>query len=516
MDRIRKYAIWLIPSIVILIGISLLFIENYQKVTEAPHDNWSREIELGHANFTSSPVVREQDDGLKISFLTNEGVTTAGVSQSYDINTRKSFTIPTGKWTEFYIDEEKLIYTDYYAMYNESQEKIADINEFIPLQDEVFYKAGDTVFRLDPQTEESSELLTLDNGETHVNAVQTEGRKLLLTYYTEDTTTHLKIYEVKASGANLKVDTSFVFKSEEAINELQFALNKGQYALAIATSQKAGGTTSEKQYYSISPLNEKPNLQPMEAKDPAVDSQLSNLHDFNLSSDNNQFKLLFTAKGNTNTLYSEDSQYNIYETALNENGLMETERLSNTRRASALPQWVNEETIVWIDHRGEKNQVLISSSDKSAVQQADSLSNGYLLDALGKTMGMLSISFFTILVGVLWYIWPLLFLAIVMFAKESWVDHDKTWVYYTGAAIYLAAVFTFKDRIFTQEVMNRAPEYLTFTASSVIFILLFALLVYGILALNSKKRKWSVSVKLFYFVTVHLLFVMIYFGPYLL
>ncbi|WP_082233499.1 hypothetical protein [Halobacillus massiliensis] len=515
MELFRKNAVWLIPAMVILAGICLLFYENYQKVTEPPNDSWSREVNVGSTPFSTPPVLWNKENNEMISFLTSEGITTASISPEFNIDTAASYSIPADKWTKFYIDEKALIYSDYYSMYNESGNKISDINQFFPLKDFVLYKKDDAVYQLDPHTEEETKLLSLENDQVQTEAVHSGDKNFLLLYVTEKTTTNLKIFEINEEGIDQIVESSFDLADQKVINSLQFGLNANEYALVVTATEKAGGSSKTENFYSISSYNEDPKLNPLTLMDPAGKGELSSLSELSLSSENGVFKILAAASGSTNTLYKTDNQFNIYETVLTSDGASKTERLSNTSRPSTAPQSLNNKSIVWMDHKGENYQILLSSSNEKALAKAESFPSGYFLDSLGKTMGMIAISFFTLIVGGLWFVWPLLFLAIIMFVKGSSVDRNKAWVYYIGAAIYLLFAFIFQDRVFSEKVMNRAPEFLTFTASPFIFIILFAVLVHGTLQI-SKKRNWSVSVQLFYLISIHLLFVMTYFGPYLL
>ncbi|GGF32595.1 hypothetical protein GCM10010954_34750 [Halobacillus andaensis] len=504
---------------IIFLGITLLYYENYQKVTEPPSEEWSRELELGLTPSTNDPVVKETESGIDAAYLTNHGVHKISYNENLTREKESSFSIPYNKWTKFYIDREHLIYSDYYAMYNgKTNDKIADINQFIPLEDSIIFQENLDVNLYDPATSESAHLLTLENEQMKLHTFETQENTYLLTEYNGNGNTELTFYDISSNEIDKIGSSEFTAKNSEVVNDLQFTIQDGNYALLLTTYQKRNmsGSPTNYYYYSNQPLNENPEFNELDFNDPHGSKNLSEISDIRLNFSNNTMKMLFKGYGETDTQYKSGRQFNIYEAELIETSPVNVTRLSNTPESSAYPQWVNDNAIAWLDIKGDENQLLFASTDETIIGKASEVSGHYFMDALGKTLGMLSYSFLTLIVALVWFIWPMVFMLFIMFGRSSALDQDRGWVFFSGASIYLLAAFFFKDRVFTPDLMARAPEYLSFLASPFIYILLFALLAYIILAVNKKSIDWSVSVKLSYFIGVHLLFITVFFGPYLL
>ncbi|MFC7063982.1 hypothetical protein [Halobacillus seohaensis] len=524
MDRLIKKFIWILPTVVILIGISVLFYENHQKVTEPPNENWSREVELGLTSSTLEPIVNERENGhLDVSYLMETGVKQISLNESLEITNENTYDIPYDKWTQFFLKGDHLIYSDYYAMYDgKTDEKISEISKFIPLQDQILYQNEVEIMRLNPETQEPSILLTLENDQSEVDVFENQEKTYLLSQNNQGKNTQLTFYDITSNEALEIGSSEFNIKDSEVIEDINFSVQSQNYSLVLTTYQKQSmsGSPTNHYYYASASLNEDPNFNQLSVNDPKGTGNLTEISDIHLKPhDDRQTKMIFKAFGSSETLYrstSESNISNIYELTFSGSNILDVSRLSNTPNLSTSPSIVNENTITWIDIKGETNRLLLASSNKKVIEQANKMSIDYFLNTLGKTLGMLSYSFFAFIVGFLWFIWPLVFILIVMLKRGRELDRDRSWIFFAGVAIYIAAAFQFKDRIFTPELMARAPGYLSFLFSPYIFIFAFALLTYGILSISEKKLDWSITLKLTYFVIIHLLFITIFFGPYLL
>lgn len=159
---------------------------------------------------------------------------------------------------------------------------------------------------------------------------------------------------------------------------------------------------------------------------------------------------------------------------------------------------------------------MLSSAKPSIVKQADRMNQEAFIQSLGKTVGMFSTGMFSIVIAGLWFIWPLFFIVVITFSNSRAMDHNRSWIFYTGMMIYLAAAILFRESMFTNHLMAKAPEYLSFQGSSIIYLLGFAILTYLLLSYGVRERDWSVFIRLTYFIGIHIILVTVFFGPYLL
>lgn len=261
------------------------------------------------------------------------------------------------------------------------------------------------------------------------------------------------------------------------------------------------------------------NSQPLDEltfQDPAGNNNLTEVSDVVLHFSNSKPNILFQANGQTETQYNDRTAFNIYSAEINENGTTKTERRSNTPLISTNPQWINEETIAWLDLDPDGNKINISSGDMAAVSQAIEFTQDDWLRALGKTQGMITSSFFAIALSFVWFIWPILFIVFMYIFKSRTLNHDPIWIFYTGIGIYAIAAVVWRNHFFVNNVYTKAPNYLTFDGSSYFYMILFAIIALGLAILTKRINEWDGTVRIMYFVGIHILLLTIFFGPYII
>ncbi|MFZ0368781.1 MAG: hypothetical protein WAM07_04165, partial [Halobacillus sp.] len=292
------------------------------------------------------------------------------------------------------------------------------------------------------------------------------------------------------------------------------------YSLLVSTLQKqsAGGKLTNFYYFSHSSFGEDPQLQKVNFPDPHSRLELKEVSDLEMTMEENSVTLLFKGFGATKTTYADSPEFNIYKATLSLQGNTEVIRLSNTPSPSVEPVWFEgADAAIWIDQGSDnKNKLMLSSAKPSIVKQADRMNQEAFIQSLGKTVGMFSTGMFSIVIAGLWFIWPLFFIVVITFSNSRAMDHNRSWIFYTGMMIYLAAAILFRESMFTNHLMAKAPEYLSFQGSSIIYLLGFAILTYLLLSYGVRERDWSVFIRLTYFIGIHIILVTVFFGPYLL
>ncbi|MEC3882498.1 hypothetical protein VKA52_02015 [Halobacillus sp. HZG1] len=519
MKSWRGKLIWLLPTIIVLVAVSLLFSHNYQKVTEPPDENWSRALDIG-----TTPVLRTPNVGLyegkpSVSFLTEDGIQQNIYNEQYEIQEQNSYDIPVDKFTQFYIGENKVIYADYYSMYDqETGDKLSDIQAFFPLENSVFYRSEDKIFNLDVSESTSEELISLDNPKASVHMAETNSGTYLLTDEVTSSGNLLKYYKVEKNSINPLGEITFSVKQSEQVNDIQFTTKENSYQLLVTTIQKQSqsGKIQNHYYYAEAPFGEKPNLNRVNFQDPFSANELKEVTDLSIHNTESGPVLLFKANGWTETLFRPGPQFNIYQATISDRSTTTVTRLSNTPSFSNFPVRINEQTVVWVDNGGEDHNLLLASSKPEVIERADKITKEALLLASGKTMGMLSSGLFALIISIFWFLWPLLFMIFIMFSKAEALDQDRSWVLYTGILIYLVAAIVVRDPMFSEALLARAPDYLSFPGSPILFLLGFAGIAYGILRAGARSKDWSNPIQLTYFIGMHVLFIAVFFGPYLM
>ncbi|WP_394218534.1 hypothetical protein [Halobacillus trueperi] len=519
MKSWRGKLVWLLPTIIVLVAVSLLFSHNYQKVTEPPDENWSRALDIGTTPVLRTPNVGIHDGSPSVSFLTKDGIQQNIYNEQYEIKEQNSYDIPVDKFTQFYIGTNKVIFADYYRMYDqETGDKITDVQAFYPLENGVFYRNEDKIYSFDVNEFASKELLSLENPKASVHMAETDSGTYLLTDEVTSSGNLLTYYQVDKNNITPLGEATFSVKESEQVNNIQFTSKNDSYQLLVTTIQKQSqsGKIQNYYYYAEAPFGENPNLTRVDFQDPYSTNELKEISDLSIYNTENGPVLLFKANGWTDTLFRPGPQFNIYQATLSESSGTTVTRLSNTPSFSNFPVRLNEQTVLWVDNGGDDHKLLLASSKPEVIERADQVTKQGLLLASGKTIGMLSSGLFALIISTFWFLWPLLFMIFIMFSKADALDQDRSWVLYTAILIYLVAAIVARDPMFSEALLARAPEYLSFPGSPILFLLGFAGIAYGILKTGARSKDWSNPIQLTYFIGMHVLFITVFFGPYLM
>ena len=511
---------WILPGIIIVIGIAILAMINYQEVTAVPNDQWGREVELTTTPVQSDLSVSRKENGhFAVSYFDENGF----VSSVYDENLEKvgeeTYDIPYTRWTEVYQGAGQFVYADYYGMHVlENEEKIADIEEFLPLQSGVVYQAGDTAYYLNPDTLEKTVLAESLTENSKVYAKESDGSTYLLVEETNENVIDYTVKEWDAEKVSQISDGSFELATTLKLNDLTFNVIGNELTLLVNAlpASKRSPLPEQNFYLSQQPLSEEVQLEELTFSDPNGGMKLVNLEDIQLLTIDETTHALFRAIGSTTTKFRDNTEFNVFKATFGEKEITSLSRLTNTPWLSKHPEWVDEGIIAWMDVTGDVNQVFMSSANEVNVLPEPEMSGDTILRIAGKSMVMLTGASLTFAVTMVWYAIPMAFIGFMMFGSNNALDKGKEWVFYGPVILYVAMALLLHNHLFSQSVMTKVPDYLQFQGSPLLLIAGFALIIYFIMSLTKVNQKWTISMRVTYFVAAHLLFLAVFVGPYLL
>ncbi|WP_226580196.1 hypothetical protein [Halobacillus litoralis] len=519
MKNLAGKLVWILPMIIVLFGVAILFVHNYNEVTEPPDEKWSRELEVGKTSALQSIRADSSEDSHTVSFLTSDGLKQKKYDEDYNLLNEESYDFPVDKFTTFFKTDENFVFSDYYHLYNgKTEDEITAIDKFFPLESMAFYRKGQDVYSLNMKNMEGEELFTLPNPNTSLIFQETSNGIYFLTNDVDQSGHHITYYKVEDEQVKEVGNTDFTLKSSEEFSDMQFYVEGDTAKVLLTTIQKQSmsGKIEGFYYYDEFTFGEDLDLTKISMTDPVSSTELKEVSDIKMRSGEGGTELLFKAIGATKTKFRDSEGFNIYQAQVSTEGVSEITRISNTPNLSHDPSWMNSNTVIWLDKTSSEDRLLLASQNPKVVKEAKAITQANLIQALGKTMGMLSFSLFAIIITSFWFIWPLLFMVVIMFSKKDVLEKDHAWVFFTGGIIYLGAAIMVRHPIFSDSLMARAPEYLSFPGSPILFLVAFAVIAYGILKTGARRRDWSIPIQLTYFIFIHVLFVSVFFGPYVL
>ncbi|WP_407272546.1 hypothetical protein [Radiobacillus sp. PE A8.2] len=520
--KLSQRLYWIIPVLFLTVGTGILFFQNLLEVTEVPEDDWSRAIPIGELSGNKAPIITEQDNQLALTYFENETLVQDIYDQNLNFVTKEAYqNLPFDKWTQAFIAENTVLYHDYYHIYDgETNEQITAANGFFPLSTSLFYQKELTLYKLDPTTYQSYPLVTFDREPEGVIPKQTDdGKNVLFTYTRDVNQLHLTLFDLTKDQADIIYESSLAIGHDEQVVELNYAINEDQLAVVLKLKRKpqGGGTPIITTKFMETNISDAKQTQLMELTfgDPKSDYVLDEVGDISIAYVDSQVNLLFSALGSTETTFKDADAFNIYQ-AVEHDGEWVVQRRSNTSGLSTKPAWMMENQVLWLEKDGANSTLYVSSNDPEIINRADSWNRDDFLNALGKTLGMLSVSLFTLFVTAIWYLVPFTLISLGLLVNRRVIDGDPSWIYYSGVGVYLLTALLFKDNLFIDNVYQNGPDYLTFTNSDFVYIIGFALIAHLTTLLGARRKDWSRPIDAFYFILVHILLLTIFFGPYLI
>lgn len=514
----KKHLFWILPTIIIVAGVVNVFSQNISQVAEPPAADWSRALQIETTSDNKLPVQVTEEGNINIQSFKDNQLQIQSLNKDFETIKTKSYDIPYDKWTQVYIQDDKLIYHDYKHIYDrEGNIIVPDVNRFYPLKNTVLYIKDNALYKLATTNQPSKKMMDLKKGIDEIIPYQGEQSLYFMTEKSTNSDVELNVYKIQSNNIEHIHQEKFELGFGQVVNNIDFDINGENLAYTLETEQKESrGAPVSYAYFKETVIGSDADvsLQQLEFDDPAGRGTLGEISGLSVTYHNGKPQLLFRAGGYSETQFKGKRAFNIYTASMKDNGYFEVSRKSNTPKVSGEAQWLNESTIMWLDIEGEENSINVSSGNQDTIDKASSLTQDDWLRALGKTLGMLSLIAVTISISSIWFVWPVLFIAIIYFAKGRIVEEDPPWLFYTGVGIYLLAVFIFKEYVFVQSVFANAPSYLVFNGGSYVYILLFALIALVAAQTTKKTRGWQASGRIACFVGAHILMVLSVFGPY--
>lgn len=512
---------WIIPGVIMVFGLLLLFYQNFSDVTEPPAQDWSRALTVGETDLNKLPPVKITENG-EFVFTRFEGgkLATTTLGKDFTVKDQKTYDIPVDKWTQVYQQEDRIIYFDFKNIYDQDKNMIiSDVEKFYPLETTILYLKENVLYQLSPESKKSEKVMDIDLKKLDIVLQENEAGVNILAYTSDPNGVNITLQHFTNGKMNTVYQSKIKVDPGKVVNDISFALDDDKLALLLQEElESTQGNPEFFNYFMLTSVTS-PNTDPLYEltfDDPAGNNSLSEVSDVVLKFSNGKPTILFHANGRTETQFNDSTTFNIYTAEISGSGSTKTERRSNTAEISTNPQWMNEETIAWVDLDGDSHKIKISSADKATISPLLEFSQNDWLQSLGKTIGMITSSFFGIAFSVIWFIWPILFIVFMYMFRNRIADRDPIWYFYTGIGLYAIAAIIWKDRFFVDNIYANAPNYLTFTGSSYFYMILFAIIAFWLTFHTKKTNDWAGTVRITYFVGIHIILLTIFFGPYVI
>jgi hypothetical protein len=221
--------------------------------------------------------------------------------------------------------------------------------------------------------------------------------------------------------------------------------------------------------------------------------------------------VIFTSEGHK---ASDQNSVRVYLAPLEDKSLLEAKTIGTTKHYSYLPFQLNTNSIAWLDYGGDKYELFGASKDPEMISASVELNKRSVKEAVNTSVMMIFSSVITILISFYWVL-PSLFLLIVlyMFKPNIFEKDGINWVEYASILIFLIMPLTFMGKALNGYFYFAAPEYLTFTGSGYVGVMVISLLT-ALIWKFGRNPDWGTFGGVFYFMGVYILLYVSSFGPY--
>ncbi|WNB91096.1 hypothetical protein [Bacillus sp. NEB1478] len=508
-----------IPIIFFLIVFSVLTSQNLAHEKELPAEGWSRSLPLNTGTFGEvKPVVFKENSHYQVFVPKENEVLSFWVNDKLQVSHKKTIPVSIPSAQNFWTDHGDFIFVKGTQLihFDGKQERVLDkdVLGMDSNKNAIIYFKRHEILSVDSK---SFEVQSLDKVKEDLKSVALNNTSKSFISKTSYLNPYKKIKAIFYEYKNYAFSKHVLLNTDEAISEnrssFYFVENGSDLTVYYMLFKNYSGGKSYTLYHGTNKLdaNSDWNFNPMTFQDKnGVELENPKFVQYGVD-ENNKVRTLFTTRAKKSF---DKEAVNVYE-AKQKGDIWLTERRSTTNYNSIHPQWIGNESIMWMNMTGQKeftysgastNQEIIEKSlitTKEDIKQT--ASNTILSMFKGLILGM----------SALYWVAPAaLFALIIYLVKLQLMEDEDKRVKYAILALYLGIQFIFVQKLFNDHFYFFAPDFLTFSGSSFILPVIIAL-ISGLAVLIGKKGNWGMLATLCYFVVVNVIFLSLTVGPYM-
>jgi hypothetical protein len=515
----RKFKPIIIPILFFLLVFTLLTKQNLQYEKELPFEGWSRSLPLKTGVVGEvKPVIHEENGSNQVFVPKENEVLSFKVDKNLQVTDKKTIPVaipsPQNFWTKngqfVFVKNNQLIHFD------GKEEKVLDndVDGMDSNKKSIIYYKEHEVLRVDPKT---FSIQSIDKVKERLRSVvlNASSQSFISVGIYLDPYKMVKAVFYQNNGDTFKKNT--LMDKEEQLTENHFGFyfveNGSELTVYYTQFKNASGTKLYNPYHGTNTLgsNSKWEFTPMTFQDMnGVTLENPKYIQYGLDK-NNKAKILFT----TRAMKTHDKEaVNVYEAKPN-GDIWLTERRSTTNYNSMNPDWIGENSIMWMNLVDVHDFTFSgASTNKTVINKSLETTFEDMKQASSTTFLSLFQGLILAMSAIYWVVPSVLFAIVIYFVNIQLMEDEDKRVKFTILSLYLIVQFIFMQKLFNEHFYNFAPDFLTFTGSSFVLPVIIALLSW--LAVRyGKIRDWGMLTSVCYFVAVNVIFLSLTVGPYM-
>lgn len=509
-----NYKALLLPLAVVLLLLGAVVWNNIANETKLPHSDWSRSVSTPADSVSAEPIALKTDNHYQIYTKQNNALKVTTLDEKLNLVTQKTENLPLDERGNFWTNGKQIAFVSNgeLILYEEGKQTVLDKNvELLADSKSRFaYSKGNEVYVYDSESGKSriiysaKEKLSELTGHAESNSfIATVGEKVQMeAFYLQEKKGQYKAHSI-IQYSKTPTDKIYNFRFAESKDHVHF--------LYTLYSSKQG-TKSFKTFYGAAPSDQLTALSfnTVHFIESDLGYEMENPMYQQLNIENNQPVVLFSATG---PISAKKEAGNIYKATLN-NKEWEASRISTTDNFSVYPLYIDEQTIAWLKAESLSDyRVFLASQDPDIKKESQSIGKQDVYNATFDALAASVVSLIAMTSAFIWVVPPVLFLGILYFVRIDVIEQEKPWAKWISIALFIFTQLYVIQSLFNSTFYTLAPEYLTFSGSSLIVPVIVSAIALYVMQL-AKNKDWGLFAQVSYFIGVTVLFELFVVGTY--
>ncbi|NDI35786.1 hypothetical protein [Chengkuizengella sediminis] len=505
----RKRKAFFLPFIFTLFIIGLLLYLDLQDETSIPSEGWSRSLTLPvQEDYISKPFILEDGDLYHIYSPTNKDVSHLVVDESLEVQSHVKLPVIVPSSSNMWAVRNELIFIKNNTIQKYDGDSITELEHnvegLVANQDQVVFWQEQELHVLNPTTLENKQLFETAHPIYDVLIDDKTNSVLILT---REDNIHLGVTFLLNKNDKFEVSnlSPITISDRDDITSTSFAIHNREIDILIGTTAIEAGLRTYHTYHTIANVDNastETNTTKLTIYEEGSNRKIDDAQNLVITNKEGVPTIIFSAKGKSG---KQRENANIYE-AYNEDDQWLAQRRSTSRYLSKKAQWLNDESLIWIEFTGGEYTLYGASMNEEAINNSMKTTKKDWLFAVSTTITGLFTSGFTIFIIGIWIGPPLGYLFVVYIVNKRIFDRDEVkWLEVTSILIYLIGQIILNQFVLNDSMNLKTPLGLSFFGSGIVTTLVIFTLTFMVYKL-ARNKEWGLFGDIFYFIGINLLF----------
>ncbi|MBN8194222.1 hypothetical protein JI667_18995 [Bacillus sp. NTK074B] len=496
-----------IPLLLMTLFFGGVIIHQMMSMKQLPQPNWSRSLPMD-LKLEDRPQYFSIDKEL---FTNSEGkVKHYTISKDLKLQEKSPINIKVKRGDDFWTNGSTSIYLKDGKLLV-SKNKVTDViasnvSDLSSGVNDVYFWSGNILYYCNPDNFSTTKIKEFQSDVLDVS-INKEGQAVVKTQKND---TQSLLYYIDNSQKIIKNPFALVSnETNKKVEDIAFIENNKNLTVFYSEEMRSQGILSHKIFKLVTPINE-------------IGNALIKPDEVIVTNENNGFKIanpqsvefvkiddksmvLISGEGQK---IGDNNTVSLYLSPFTDENVLKAGVITTTKEFALNPLVINNNSILWFNFDGHTNELYGASQNKDVILKSTKWNETNVKEAFYNGIVMIASSVITILTSFYWMIPSLFLLILLSFFQPNSFEREGINIWeYISIILFLMMPLTYISRSMNDYFYYVAPEYLTFSGSSYIILIVISIITAVIWKLG-RDPEWGTFSGAFYFMIVYtLLFV---------